>query len=99
MQVELIASNLAGNITMLARAAVAVVVLLGAAVPVLCGIQSLWTWSESDGSLDLDELWERYKRDEISWDECPRGKIEGTRRLAGTKAASSSSFTPDGAAS
>jgi hypothetical protein len=100
VQVGLIALSPASEITMLARAAFGVVLLLCVGIPVVRGIRSsLRTGPESDDSLDLDELWALYRRGEISWDEYLRGKIEGARRLAGTKAQSSSNFTSDDTAS
>ncbi len=50
--------------------------------------------------VDLDALWERYKRGEISWNDYLRGEVEGARGLVGTraeplKAESSSKFASD----
>jgi hypothetical protein len=36
--------------------------------------------------VDLDVLWQRYKRGEISWDDYLRGEVEGVRGLVGTRA-------------
>jgi hypothetical protein len=100
MQFGLIALSPAGEITMLARAAFGVVLLLCVAVPVVRGIwSSLRARPESDDSLDLDELWARYRQGEISWDEYLRGKVEGARGLVGTKAESPGNSTPDDVAS
>ncbi len=100
MQLGLIALSPGGEITMLARAAFGIVMLLCLGIPVVRGIwSSLRTGPESEDSLDLDELWALYRRGDISWDEYLRGKIEGARGLAGTKAQSSSNLTSDDTAS
>jgi hypothetical protein len=100
MQLALVALNPAGEITMLARAAFGIVLLLCLGVPAISGIwSSLRTRTESDDSIDLDELWALYRRGEISWDEYLRGKVEGARGLVGTKAQSSSAAASDEAAS
>jgi|SRR5215210_1092709 len=86
MQFGLIALSPAGEITMLARAAFGVVLLLCVAVPVGRGIwSSLRAGPESDDSLDLDELWELYRQGEISWDEYLRGKIAVARGWSGRR--------------
>lgn len=100
MQVALITLSPMSEISLLARAAFGVVLLLCLGVPVVSGIwSSLRTRPESDDSLDLDELWNRYKQGEISWDEYLRGKIEGTRGLVGTKAEVPGTSTSDDVAS
>jgi len=100
MQLGLVALNPAGEITMLARAAFGIVLLLCLGLPVIRGIwSSLRAGPGSDDSLDLDELWALYRRGEISWDEYLRGKVEGARGLAGTKAQSSSDRASDEVAS
>jgi hypothetical protein len=91
MQLALVAVNPAGEITMLARSAFGIVLLLCLGIPVISGAWSyLRTGPHSDGSIDLDELWALYRQGEISWDEYLRGKVEGTRGLIGTKAQPSS---------
>lgn len=100
MQLGLVALSPAGEISMLARAAFGIVLLLCLGIPVIRGIwSSLRTGPESDDSIDLDELWALYKRGEISWDEYLRGKVEGARGLVGTKAQSSSDAASDDVAS
>ena len=91
MQVGLIMWAPAGGTAMLARTAFGVVIV-GMAVPVVAR-----RWSslrrttrrdvESGESVDLDALWELYKRGEISWDEYLRGKVEGGRGLSGVEGA------------
>ncbi len=94
MQFGLIALSPPGETTMLARAVFGIVVLFVGVVPVVRGIWSSLR-ARSGDSPDLDALWERYKRGEISWDEYLRGKIEGARGLAGTKSESLSNSTSD----
>ncbi|MDX6379147.1 MAG: hypothetical protein QOI57_171 [Rubrobacteraceae bacterium] len=91
MQVGLIMWGPASGITMLARIAFGLVIL-GMAVPVVarrwsCLTKTIGTDAESGESLNLDALWELYKRGEISWDEYLRGKIEGRRGLIGVEGA------------
>lgn len=96
MQVALIALSPASEITLLARAAFGVVLLLCLGVPVVSGIRSsLRIRPETEDSLDLDELWNHYRQGEISWDEYLRGKIEGARGLVGTNAEVPRNSTPD----
>ena len=96
MQVALVAVNSAGEITVLARAAFGIVLLLCLGIPVISGLQSaLRTRPGSDDAVDPDELWALYRRGEISWDEYLRGKVEGTRGLVGTKARPSSDAASD----
>ncbi len=86
MQFGLIAVSPAGEVTLLARAALGIVVLLVAIITVVRGIWSaLQPRSTSDDSPDLDTLWERYRQGEISWDEYLRGEIEGKREPVRTK--------------
>jgi hypothetical protein len=100
MQFALIALSPVSEIPLLARAAFAVVLLFCVAVPAVSGIWfSLRTRPDLEDSLDLDELWKLYRRGEISWDEYLRGKIEGARGLAGTKAESLSNSISDDASS
>jgi hypothetical protein len=97
MHFGLIVLSLVGEIAMLARAAFGIMILC-LAIPVLRAMwSSLRTRPRSDDLPDLDALWTRYKRGEISWDEYLRGKIEGARGLAGTKAESLSNSTSDNA--
>jgi len=96
MQSALAAVNPAGEITMLARAAFGIVLLLCLGIPVISGIWSaLRTRPDPGDAVDLDELWALYRRGEISWDEYLRGKVEGTRGLVGTKAQPSCDATSD----
>ena len=100
MQFAIILLSPVTEIPLLARAAFGVVLLFCVAVPAVSGIwSSLRTRPELEDSLDLDELWKLYRRGEISWDEYLRGKIEGARGIAGTKAASLSNSTSDDAPS
>ncbi len=86
MQFGLVALSPPGEITVLARAAFGIVVLFVAIVPVVRGIwTSLRTRPDSDDRPDLDALWERYRRGEISWDEYLREEVEGVRGLLQTK--------------
>ncbi len=67
----------AGGIATLARVAFGIVILC-LAVPVVYTMwSSLRTRSESGASPDLDALWKRYRRGEISWDEYLQRKVEG----------------------
>jgi hypothetical protein len=100
MQFALIALSPVSEIPLLARAAFGVVFLLCLGIPVVSGIwSSLRTRPETEDSLDLDELWNRYRQGEISWDEYLRGKIEGARGLVGTNAEVPRNSTPDDVAS
>jgi uncharacterized membrane protein len=72
----LIALAPAGGMAMLARAVFGIVILC-MAVPI---IHRMWSSSrtrrpESDDSPDLNALWERYKRGEISWDEYTQAEV------------------------
>jgi hypothetical protein len=86
--------------TMLARATFGIVLLLCVAVP---AIRRMWSSLRirpgSGNSPDLDELWEHYRRGEISWDEYLRDRIGGARGLAGRNTDSSSNSTPENMAS
>ena len=87
MQLALVAPNPAGEITMLAREAFGIVLLVCLGIPVIGGIWSaLRTRPDPGDYVDLDELWALYRRGEISWDEYLRGQVEGTRGLIETKA-------------
>lgn len=69
MQFELVALGPAGGIAPLFRVAFGVVTLW-VAVPVLRGMWSLRKRRlRCGGSPDLDALWKRYTRGEISWDQ------------------------------
>jgi hypothetical protein len=84
-------SSPTGVITLFARALFALV-LLCLTVPAVAGV---WVSMrrrtrkdlESGESLDLDALWQLYKRGEISWDEYLRGKAEGMRALSAVEGA------------
>ena len=101
MQFALIALSPVSESTLLARAAFGVVLLLCLGVPVVNGLlsSSRTGSNETEDSLDLDELWNRYRQGEISWDEYLRGKIEGARGLVGTNAEVPRNSTPDDVAS
>jgi uncharacterized membrane protein len=82
MQFGLIALGPAGGIATLSRVAFGVVILF-LAVPVLRAMWSLRTRrSLSEDSPDLDALWKRYTRGEISWDEYARAEVSGRVRDA-----------------
>ena len=91
MQVGLIMWAPAGGTAMLARTAFGVVILCMAVPAVARRWSSLRRTTrrdaESGESVDLDALWELYKRGEISWDEYLRGKVEGGRGLSGVEGA------------
>jgi hypothetical protein len=85
VQLGLIMWGPAGGIAMFARIGFGLVIL-GMAVPVVArrwsrSPRTIGRDAESGESLNLDALWELYKRGEISWDQYLRGKIEGSRRL------------------
>lgn len=84
MEFGLITLAPAGEIAMLARAVFGLVILCSA-VPVILGMWTSLARSESDDSPDLDALWKRYRRGEISWDDYLRVEVEGTRGLTGIK--------------
>ncbi len=91
MQVGLIMWGPASGIAMLARIAFGIVIL-GMAIPVVARRWSrlpktIGRDAESGESLNLDALWELYKRGEISWDEFLRGEVEGVRGLSGVEGA------------
>jgi len=94
MEFGLVALSPAGEITMLARAAFGIVILC-LAVPVIHAMwSSLRAKSKSGHSPDLDALWKRYRRGEISWDEYLRYEIEeiqGTGRDEGEPSGNSAS--------
>jgi hypothetical protein len=98
MEIGLVALAPAGEIAMLVRALFGLVILCSA-VPVILGMWTSRARSESDDSPDLDALWKRYKRGEISWDDYLRVEVEGTRGLAGIKEGPSGDLTPDDAVS
>lgn len=101
MGLGLLSLSLAGAMALLARAVFVVVLLGGLAVPLIHRTRSLRPRksTEADDSVDLHELWELYRRGEISWDVYLRGEVEGKRGLAGTKADPSRNPAPDDAAS
>ena len=100
MQLGLVLLSPTGTMTMLARAAFVVVLLCCLAAPLVHRMRSLRTRRPEPGdSVDLDALWERYRRGKISWDEYLRAKAEGTRGLVGTKADPSRNSAPDDATS
>ena len=100
MHSGMIASSPASEIVVLARAKFGIVLLVCAAVPAVRRmLSSLRTWPESNYSLDLDELWERCRQGQTSWDEYLRYKIGGARGLAWTNTEPSSNSTPYNAAS
>ncbi len=81
MQLGLVLLSPTGTMTMLARAAFIVVLLCCLAAPLVHRMRSLQTRrSEPGDSVDLDVLWECYRRGEISWDEYLRGEVEGVQR-------------------
>ncbi len=82
MQVGLVGLGPAGGIAMLSRVAFGVVILF-LAVPVPRAMWSLRTRRPlSEDSPDLDALWKRYTRGEISWDEYARAEVSGRVRDA-----------------
>jgi uncharacterized membrane protein len=100
VQFGLVALSLTGGAAMLARAALIVVMVCCLAAPLVSRMRSFRERPGPENPVDLDALWERYKRGEISWDEYLRGEIEGARGLVGTRAEppeaeSSSKFTSD----
>lgn len=100
MQFGLIVLNSTGGMAVLARAALIVAIVGCLAVPLVSRMWSLRARSGPEEPVDLDTLWERYRRGEISWDDYLRGEVEGVRGLVGTrakppKAESSSKFAAD----
>jgi|SRR5215203_3802829 len=84
-----------GEGAMLARAALGIVIPC-LAIPVLHAMwSSLRTRSESADSPDLDALWKRYRRGEISWDEYLRCEVEGVQRSGLDKGGPSRNFGSD----
>lgn len=96
VQFGLIVLNSTGGIAMLARVALVVVILCFLATPLVNRARNLHAKPEPNGSVDLDELWQRYRRGDISWDEYLRGKVEGARGLVGTKAEAPGIAAPEG---
>ena len=86
MQFGLVVLSLTGGAAMLARAALIVVMVCCLAAPLVSRIRSFRERPGPENPVDLEALWERYKRGEISWDEYLRGEIEGARGLVGTRA-------------
>ena len=86
MQFGLVVLSLTGGAAMLARAALIVVMVCCLAAPLVSRMRSLRERPAPENPVNLDALWERYKRGEISWDEYLRGEIEGARGLVGTRA-------------
>ena len=86
MQFGLVVLSLTGGAAMLARAALIVVMVCCLAAPLVSRMRSLRERAAPENPVNLDALWERYKRGEISWDEYLRGEIEGARGLVGTRA-------------
>ncbi len=99
VQFGLVVLNLTGGIAMLARVALVVVMLCFLAVPLVNRTRDLFARPEPNDSVNLDELWQRYRRGEISWDEYLRGEVEGARGLVGTKAEVPGNDASDGFAS
>ncbi len=86
MELGLVLLSPMGTMTMLARATLVVVLLCCLAVPLVHRMRSLQTRrSEPGDSVDLDVLWECYRRGEISWDEYLRGKVEVARGWSGRR--------------
>jgi hypothetical protein len=95
MHFGLIVLSLVGEIAMLARAAFGIMILC-LAIPVLRAMwSSLRTRPRSGDSPDLDALWKRYKRGEISWDEYLRCEVEGVRRAGLDRGGPSSNSASD----
>jgi hypothetical protein len=88
MQLGLIAGSLTGGAALLARAALIVAIVCCLAAPLVKRMWSLRARPGPEDPVDLDALWQRYKRGEISWDDYLRGEVEGARGLIGTKAES-----------
>ena len=86
MQFGLVALSLTGGAPMLARVALILVMICCLAAPLVSRMRSFRERPGPENPVDLDALWERYKRGEISWDEYLRGEIEGARGLVGTRA-------------
>jgi uncharacterized membrane protein len=86
VQFGLVMLSLTGGAAMLARAALIVVMVCCLAAPLVSRMRPLRERPAPENPVNLDALWERYKRGEISWDEYLRGEIEGARGLVGTRA-------------
>lgn len=86
MQLGLIAVSLTGGAALLARAALIVAMVCFLAAPLVERMWSLRARPGPENPVDLDALWQRYKRGEISWDDYLRGEVEGARGLVGTRA-------------
>ena len=86
MQLGLIAFSLTGGAALLARAALIVVLVCCLAGPLIDRMWSLRVRPVPEDPVDLDALWQRYKRGEISWEDYLRGEVEGARGLVGTRA-------------
>ena len=86
MQLGLITANWTGGAALLVRAALVVALVCCLAAPLVSRMCSLRARPGPEDPVDLDVLWQRYKRGEISWDDYLRGEIEGARGLVGTRA-------------
>ena len=86
MQLGLITASWTGGAALLARAALIVAIVCCLAAPLVSRICSLRARPGPEDPVDLDVLWQRYKRSEISWDDYLRGEVEGARGLVGTRA-------------
>jgi len=86
MQFGLIAVSLTGGAALLARAALIVVMVCCLAAPLVHRMWLLRARPGSEDPVDLDALWQRYRRGEISWDDYLRGEVEGRRGVVGTMA-------------
>ena len=86
MQLGLITASWSGGAALFVRAALVVALVCCLAAPLVSRMCSLRVRPGSEDSVDLDVLWQRYKRGEISWDDYLRGEVEGVRGLVGTRA-------------
>jgi hypothetical protein len=86
MQLGLITASWSGGAALLVRAALVVALVCCLAAPLVSRMCSLRARPGPEDSVDLDVLWQRYKRGEISWDDYLRGEVEGVRGLVGTRA-------------
>jgi hypothetical protein len=85
MQFGLIAVSSTGGAALLARAALIVVMVCCLAAPLVNRVWSLRARPGSEDPVDLDALWQRYKR----------GEVQGRRGLVGTRAKSLKESTSD----
>jgi hypothetical protein len=86
MQLGLIMASWTGGAALLVRAALVVALVCCLAAPLVSRMCSLRARPGPEDPVDLDVLWQRYKRGEISWDDYLRGEVEGVRGLVGTRA-------------